>query len=77
MSKLPTTQLPDAPPTTGKLRQLHIILMEWEWQMLEQMTQGTHGAKSLLIRGLLRRFYKEQGLLGASPVPPLNTKSET
>ena len=47
--------------------QLHIELQEWEGKLLDKVTNKTYGAKSLLVRSLLRRFYKEQGLISNLP----------
>lgn len=43
-------------------RHLNIQLSDNEMKLLEQFTKGIYGAKNLLIRTLLRRFFKEQGL---------------
>ena len=45
-----------------KSKHLNIQLSDNEMDLLEQFTKGIYGAKNLLIRTLLRRFFKEQGL---------------
>ena len=45
-----------------KSKHLNIQLSDNEMALLEQFTKGIYGAKNLLIRTLLRRFFKEQGL---------------
>ena len=45
-----------------KTKHLNIQLSDTEMEFLEQFTRGIYGAKNVLIRTLLRRFFKEQGL---------------
>ena len=45
-----------------KTKHLNIQLSDTEMEFLEQFTKGIYGAKNLVIRTLLRRFFKEQGL---------------
>ena len=45
-----------------KSKHLNIQLSDNEMDLLEQFTKGIYGAKNLLIRTLLRRFFKEQKL---------------
>ena len=45
------------------LKQIHIELSEHDYNLLQKVTNGAYGANALLIRGLLRRFFKENGLL--------------
>ena len=47
---------------------LNIQLTQLEDKLLEKYTKGVYGAKTLLMRGLLRKFLREQGLL-TIPVP--------
>ena len=43
-----------------KTHHLHIQLTTEEMTTLEQYTRGIYGAKNLLVRTLLKRFFKEQ-----------------
>ena len=45
-----------------KSKHLNIQLSDNEMALLEQFTKGIYGAKNLLIRTLLRRFFRERGL---------------
>lgn len=45
-----------------KTHHLHIQLTTKEMTTLEQYTRGIYGAKNLLVRTLLKRFFKEQDL---------------
>jgi len=42
---------------------LNIQLTYLEDKLLTEFTQNTYGAKTLLVRSLLRKFLREQGLL--------------
>jgi len=59
-------------PEKDEVHNLHVELLPFEWDLLSKVTNETHGAKSLLVRGLLRRFFKEQGLLKGVELPALN-----
>lgn len=45
-----------------KRNHLNIQLTDDELKMLETVTKGTYGAKNLLVRTLLKRFFKEVGM---------------
>lgn len=44
----------------GSTYHLNIVLTKHEADQLEEFTKGVYGAKSLLIRGLLNRFFRQQ-----------------
>lgn len=45
-----------------KRNHLNIQLTDDELRLLESVTKGVYGSKNLLVRTLLRRFFKEVGL---------------
>ena len=45
-----------------KTNHLNIQLTDEELKMLETVTRGVYGSKNLVIRTLLKRFFKELGL---------------
>ena len=45
-----------------KRNHLNIQLTDEELKMLETVTRGVYGSKNLVIRTLLKRFFKELGL---------------
>lgn len=52
---------------SNKKHHINLVVSEWEFEQIEKFCQG-YGAKTVLLRALIRRFLKEQGILtGLTP----------
>lgn len=52
------------------MKQLHVILTDYEGELLQKATGGVHGAISVLVRSMIHRHLKDKGLMPKDYPPP-------